>query len=125
MKEERNLSEFAFQKDFDWVDEVKRVAHGIRRRTLEHTIANNGGYLSQACSSAEIFAVLYVKIMNLGKVEKPLLPRPFSGVPGPENPHAFTGTEFNGPRTADYDRQPAGYTQTIHRVRLHSWRLGL
>lgn len=29
------------------------VALGIRRRVFEHTIRNNGGYLSQASSAAE------------------------------------------------------------------------
>ncbi|HXY61568.1 MAG TPA: transketolase, partial [Nitrospirota bacterium] len=60
-----------------WQDEVKRVATGIRRRVLEHTIRNNGGYLSQACSSAEILATLYVRIMNLDKPITPLMPKPF------------------------------------------------
>ncbi len=69
-----------------WQDEVKRVAAGIRSRVLEHTIKNNGGYLSQACSSAEILATLYVKVMNLGGIATPLVPKPFPGVPGPDNP---------------------------------------
>ena len=32
--------------------EVAEQAWRIRRRVLEHTIDNGGGYLSQACSSA-------------------------------------------------------------------------
>ena len=35
------------------------TADNIRLRVLEHTLANNGGYLSQACSAAEQLAVLY------------------------------------------------------------------
>ena len=42
------------------------VAFGIRCRVLEHTIANNGGYLSQACSAAELVATLYTGLMELG-----------------------------------------------------------
>ena len=42
----------------DWMDDVQRVAHAVRRRVLDHTIKNNGGYLSQACSAAEILATL-------------------------------------------------------------------
>ena len=80
-----------------WQDDVKRVAAGIRRRVLEHTIRNNGGYLSQACSSAEILATLYVRVMNLGKINTPLVPQPFPGVPGPDNQYYFTGASFNGP----------------------------
>ncbi len=62
-----------------WQDEVKRVATGIRRRVLEHTITHNGRYLSQACSSAEIFAALYAKVMTLGKIDPQLVP----GLPEP------------------------------------------
>ena len=57
----------------EWQTEVKRVAAGIRKRVLDHTIRNNGGYLSQACSSAEMLATLYVKVMDLGKIDTPLV----------------------------------------------------
>ena len=36
----------------------EEVALGIRRRVFEHAIRNNGGYLSQACSSSEQLAWL-------------------------------------------------------------------
>jgi len=88
----------------------QRVAAGIRRRVLEHTIKNNGGYLSQACSSAEILATLYVRVMDLGKIETPLVPKPFPGVPGPQNPDYFTGASFNGPgpdKDRSSSRQPS------------------
>src|SRR3990172_7854000 len=87
-----------------WQDEVRRVAAGVRRRVLEHTIKNNGGYLSQACSSAEILATLYVKVMDLGKIDVPIVPPPFAGVPHAGNPHYVTGAAFNGPRGKDLDR---------------------
>jgi transketolase len=88
----------------DWRDRVRGAAHGIRWRTLEHMVKNNGGYLSQACSSAEIFAALYTKIMNLGPSEAPMIPPPFPGVPGPDNPGYFTGAAYNGPRAPHLDR---------------------
>ncbi len=47
-----------------WKVEAKRMAAGIRRNVLEQTINNNCGYLSQACSSAEIIATLFVKIVK-------------------------------------------------------------
>lgn len=50
----------------DWQAQARQLAHGIRRRVLEHTVANNGGYLSQACSSAEILGRLYGHIARLG-----------------------------------------------------------
>jgi transketolase len=88
----------------DWRDKAQRVAQGIRRRALEHTIENNGGYLSQACSSAEIFATLYTKLMNLGPSQAPMIPPPFPGVPGPGNPGYFTGVAYNGPKAPHLDR---------------------
>ncbi len=108
-----------------WQDEVKRVAAGIRRRVLEHTIKNNGGYLSQACSSAEILATLYVKVMDLGKIETPLVPQPFPGVPGPHNPNYFTGASFNGPGP-DRDRfflSPAQYALVLYATLIETGRM--
>ncbi len=108
-----------------WQDEVRRVAAGIRRRVLEHTIRNNGGYLSQACSSAEILATLYVKIMNLGKISTPLVPKPFPGVPGPDNPDYFTGASFNGPGE-NLDRfflSPAQYALVLYATLIETGRM--
>jgi transketolase len=112
-------------KQSSWQDDVNRVAAGIRRRVLEHTIKSNGGYLSQACSSAEIFATLYVKIMNLGRIDTPLVPKPFPGVPGPNNPDYFTGAEFNGPGP-DHDRfflSPAQYALVLYATLIETGRM--
>jgi transketolase len=100
-----------------WPVEVRRVARGIRRRVLEHTVSNNGGYLSQACSAAEILATLYVKIMKLGPIEVPLTPLPFSGVPGADNLNYLTGAMFNGPKAPDLDRfilSPSQYALVLY-----------
>ena len=100
-----------------WPDEVRRVARGIRRRVLEHTVHNQGGYLSQACSAAEILATLYVRIMNLGSVENPLIPPPFKGVPGIQNPNYSTGAMFNGPKSDNLDRfilSPSQYALVVY-----------
>jgi transketolase len=108
-----------------WQDKVKRVASGIRRRVLEHTIRQNGGYLSQACSSAEIFATLYVKTMKLGAIKTPLVPKPFPGVPGPGNPGYFTGASFNGPGK-DKDRfflSPAQYALVLYATLIETGRM--
>ncbi len=108
-----------------WQDEVRRVAAGIRRRVLEHTIKNNGGYLSQACSSAEILATLYVKVMNIGRVDTPLVPKPFPGTPGPDNPSYFTGAAFNGPGP-DRDRfflSPAQYALVLYATLIETGRM--
>ena len=108
-----------------WQNEVKRVAAGIRKRVLDHTIRNNGGYLSQACSSAEMLATLYVKVMDLGKIDMPLVPKPFPGVPGPGNPHYFTGASFNGPGK-DRDRfflSPAQYALVLYATLIETGRM--
>ncbi len=108
-----------------WQDDVKRVAAGIRRRVLEHTINNNGGYLSQACSSAEILSTLYVKVMDLGMIKTPLVPKPFPGVPGPDNPDYFTGAAFNGPGP-NKDRfflSPAQYALVLYATLIETGRM--
>ena len=83
--------------------DVDRVAAGIRRRVLLHTIGNNGGYLCQACSSAETLATLYLRVMHLGPSAGPLIPREFDGVPGPGR-SAGSGGAYNGERGPDNDR---------------------
>lgn len=107
--------------------EVRRVANAVRRRVLEHTLRNNGGYLSQACSSAEILSTLYLKVMNLGPSTGPADPLPFPGVPGPNNPHSFTGAAYNGPRAPHLDRfifSPVHYALVLYAVLIETGRLG-
>jgi transketolase len=109
-----------------WVEEVRRVARGIRRRVLEHTVQNNGGYLSQACSAAEIFAALYVKLLRLGPVGSPLIPAPFPGVPGNANRDYQTGAVFNGPKSAEFDRfilSPSQYALVLYATLVEAGRM--
>ncbi|MCG6942554.1 MAG: transketolase [Thiohalocapsa sp.] len=107
--------------------DVRRVADAVRRRVLAYTLKNNGGYLSQACSSAEILATLYLRVMRLGDSIAPLVPRPFAGVPGPDNPHAFTGAAYNGPRAPALDRfifSPVHYALVLYSLLIELGRLG-
>jgi Transketolase, N-terminal subunit len=87
-----------------WHEHTKRVAHGIRRRVLDFTIRNNGGYLSQACSAAEILATLYTRVMRIGESCAPRIPPPFPGVPSKTNPNYFSGAAYNGPYKPELDR---------------------
>lgn len=87
-----------------WQQEARRVAKAIRRRALEHTIKSNGGYLSQAASSAEMLASLYTHIMKLGPSVAPLIPVPFDGVPSADKTDYATGAGYNGAQNSDYDR---------------------
>lgn len=87
-----------------WQENTKRVANGIRRRVLDFVIRNNGGYLSQACSSAEILATLYTRVMRIGESTAPRIPPPFPGVPSRNNPNYLNGAAYNGPYAPDLDR---------------------
>jgi Transketolase, N-terminal subunit len=87
-----------------WHEHTKRVANGIRRRVLDFTIRNNGGYLSQACSAAEILATLYTRVMRIGESCAPRIPPPFPGVPSKTNPNYFSGAAYNGPYKPELDR---------------------
>ncbi len=108
-----------------WQDEARRVARGIRRRVLEHVIRNRGGYLSQACSAAEILATLYVKVLRLGPTE-PLLPGPFPGVPGKTVRGPSPGTAFHGPRAPHLDRfilAPSQYALILYAALVEAGRM--
>lgn len=110
----------------DWLEKASSVAAGIRRRVLDHTIKNDGGYMSQACSSAEILAALFVRVMRLPAVEEPLAPLPFGGVPSRGNAGSFTGARFNGRRLPDGDRfflSPAHYALCLYAVLIETGRM--
>lgn len=48
----------------DWLPSVERLAAGIRLRCLEIAIRRDGAYLGQACSSAELLATLYGRVLR-------------------------------------------------------------
>ena len=104
--------------------EVRRLAQAIRRRVLMHTLKNNEGYLSQACSSAELLATLYGQAMHLGPSEGPPIPPPFTGTP--RTPRALTGAPYNGPRHPDLDRfffSPVHYSLVLYATLIETGRL--
>lgn len=102
------------------------IALGIRRRVFEHTIRNNGGYLSQACSAAEQLAWLYNEQLNLGEPTLPMIPKPFEGVPSPSNPDYHTGAGYNGPAAPEFDRlfiAPAHYALVAYATLIEVGRM--
>jgi transketolase len=106
--------------------EARQAAAGVRRRVLEYTVKNNGGYLSQACSSAEILSALYVRIMNLGPSSAPMVPLPFRGVPNADNTRYTTGGAYNGPGTPEYDRfflSPGHYALVLYTILVETGRM--
>ncbi|MCC6804997.1 MAG: transketolase [Anaerolineae bacterium] len=113
----------AADETIGWQRHVSRAAQRIRLRVLDHTLKNNGGYLSQACSSAELFAALYLRIMKLGASQAPTIPPPF---PGADNPHFFNGSAYNGPQQPDLDRfifSPAHYALVLYSTLIEVGRL--
>lgn len=69
--------------DADQIHEVTRVASAIRAHAASWTIRANGGYLAQACGSAELLALLHTAVLDLGPSTAPLTPPRFSSVPKP------------------------------------------
>lgn len=102
------------------------VALGIRRRVFEHSMRNNGGYLSQACSAAEQLAFLYNEALNLGPSTMPMVPPPFGGVPSATNTDYRTGAGYNGPFDAVHDRlfiAPAHYALVAYACLIETGRM--
>ncbi|MBW2524316.1 MAG: transketolase [Deltaproteobacteria bacterium] len=109
-----------------WAEEARAVARAVRRRVLDYTLRNDGGYVSQACSSAELLATLYTRLMKLGPSEGPPVPVPFAGVPGPGNPDAKSGAAYNGPRGPELDRfffSPVHYALVLYATLIEVGRL--
>lgn len=106
--------------------EVSERAWRIRHRVLEHTIENGGGYLSQACSSAEIFATLYSLCMHLGPVEGDRRAVPFAGTPAEDGATRTMGARFNGAQDDEHDRflmSPAHYALVLYAALIEVGRL--
>ncbi|RBP17270.1 transketolase [Roseiarcus fermentans] len=102
------------------------VALGIRRRVFEHSIRNNGGYMSQACSAAEQLAWLYNEELRLGEPTLPMIPKPFGGVPSAGNTDYQTGAGYNGPAEPQYDRlfiAPAHYALVAYATLIEVGRM--
>ena len=116
----------AESQDKSWLTEATDIAQRMRLRGFEYVMKNNGGYLSQICSAAEIFAYLYTRGLNIGKSEGAMIPEPFSGNPGTDNPNYICGGVYNGPKTAEFDRfffSPAHYALVLYVALIEAGRL--
>ncbi|MDR0850912.1 MAG: transketolase [Clostridiales Family XIII bacterium] len=97
--------------------EISRVATKIRKHILRLAMERGGCYLSQACSSADIIASLYLKILNLGPSLGSMDAQPFPGVPSPKNMDYPKGSLYHGAPAKDKDRffvSPAHYASVIY-----------
>ncbi|MHB8312230.1 MAG: thiamine pyrophosphate-dependent enzyme [Candidatus Dormibacteria bacterium] len=109
-----------------WATQARGVAAGIRRRVLEHVLAEGEGYLSQACSSAEVLAVLYTRVLRLAPVTSEREPPPFDGVPGPGQTSAGAGRWVHGAVGPEFDRfvvSPAHYALPLYATLIEVGRL--
>jgi transketolase len=110
----------------DWQPGTRAVAAGIRRRVFEHVLANGEGYLSQACSAAEMLAMPYTRTLRLAPLAAPIRPGPFLGVPGKANPGYQTGAVYHGAKGPDLDRfifSPAQYALALYATLIEVGRL--
>ena len=106
--------------------DLENLAERIRNRVFGHVLMNNGGYLSQALSSGEVFAALYGSVLKLGPVEGSLMPGQFPGVPRPGNNAYCSGRRFNGVADPDFDRflfSPAHYALVLYAALIEIGRL--
>lgn len=106
------------------VDELESIARGIRKRSLDLTIQKNGCYLSQALSSADMLALLYGSVLNIGASTGQSVPERFPGVPRPGF-HPL-GADYNGPRKPDYDRlllSAAHYAVAVYAALVETGRM--
>lgn len=97
----------------------------IRALTLDQVLVQGGGYLGQACSSAEILATLFSEVLNLGPSTAPLHPEKFTGVPGSANPSP-SGTQYLGEKKSEYDRfflSPSHYAMAYYATLIAHGRL--
>lgn len=114
--------------DYGSIQYVEYVATAVRRRVLEYTLCNNGGYLSQACSSAETLATLYLRALNLGPSIALPIPGTFRGSPGP-SVETITGEGHNGDFSdPTFDRlifSPVHYALVLYSLLVEVGRLDI
>lgn len=109
-----------------WAVAALATATEIRKRVLEHCLKNDGGYLSQACSSAEILSTLYLRTMHLGASIAAPVPPLFPGVPGTPGVSCTNGAGYNGPCGPEYDRfflSPAHYALVLYAALIGTGRM--
>mgnify|MGYP000240960552 CR=1 FL=1 len=93
-------------------ERVGRVAQAIRAYAAEWAIRANGGYLAQACGSAELLSLLHTHVMQLGPSVAPVAPPPFRGTPIPGDP-GVRGEDWLGRGPDTFIVSPAHYA-TAH-----------
>lgn len=65
---------------------VTQVAGKIRCFAAQWALRANGGYLAQACGTAEVLSLLHTQILDLGPSVAPMVPPRFESTPKPGSP---------------------------------------
>ncbi len=111
--------------------DVLKVATNIRKRILGIALEKGGCYLTQACSSAEIVASMYMNILNIGPSQGNLDAQLFPGVPSPSNMDYPKGSLYNGynHEKPDYDKDRffvscCHYASVIYCALIETGRMG-
>lgn len=102
-----------------------RLAFRIRRHVLSLAVRNNGAYLAQACSAAEILATLYAQLMDLGPPHPSCDATARHEPPRPGRP-GHRGADHNGERDGTRDRfilSPAHYAGALYAALVETGRL--
>jgi len=93
-------------------ERTEQVARSIRAYAAEWALRANGGYLAQACGTAELLALLHTHVMDLGASTAPMTPPRFSSTPRPGEP-VVRGEDWLGSGPDTFIVSPAHYA-TAH-----------
>ena len=85
-------------------EEIQEAATSIRKRILRFALDRNGCYLTQACSSAEMVATLFLRSLKLNPSIGDPHAQAFPGVPSKDNMDYPKGWYYYGELTPDRDR---------------------
>lgn len=105
--------------------EASRIASRIRLIGARQVLVTGGGYLGQICSSAEILATLFARVLRIGPSMGPGSPPSFSGVPG-QTGAGLNGSRYLGKKAPHLDRfvlSPAHYAMALYATLIASGRL--
>lgn len=102
--------------------EVDRVASTVRALAAEWAIRANGGYLAQACGTAELFALLCTHVLDLGPSVAPATPPRFAHTPRPGSP-GIRGEDWLGVGSDTVIISPAHYATAHYATLVATGRL--
>ncbi|MGA1753206.1 MAG: 1-deoxy-D-xylulose-5-phosphate synthase N-terminal domain-containing protein [Pontimonas sp.] len=104
------------------LQEVERIAAHVRAYAAEWALRANGGYLAQACGTAELFALLHTQILDLGPSQAPTTPPRFHQTPSPGDP-GVRGEDWLGSGPDTLIVSPAHYATAHYATLVATGRL--